>query len=224
MNKSEHIWILPDRSQSGDHTAVRQGRKEKLSKIMDVRKLPRELVLGVPEELIRKYGSDDPIFAQLVRDEKQQYLNISTCCGKDKEGRVVHLTFLDISNLRDETALDLPTQGLPDEPSRRAETIQQRIEQNSDKWVRGIKEMLKAAQANRYFRYLSNIETPKAHFPPEWTPQAARRTQTKFLLGFGLAAAIASVGWYLLSGKTRNDEPSEPERSSILESSQSKGR
>lgn len=224
MSDRVRIWILPDRSQSGELDVISRGSKCGLCEAIDVRRLPRELVLGVPEELIREYGPNAPIYAQLIRKEEQQFFSLSTCCGLDEEGRIVHLTHLEIGSLADEPVLGWPTEGLPEESSKRAADIIQRIEQRTDRWACGIREMLRVAHNKKYIKSFANVETPRSQFLPDWTPQKVRRRRIQLILGLGIAAAVAAVGWYLLYNHKQRDESLNISRPGIQQSIQNKDR
>jgi hypothetical protein len=196
MSKQLQLWILPDRRQSDELNVIWRGSKYRLSEVIDVRKLPRELVLGVPEELVIKYGPGKLIYAQLIREDREQFLSLSSCCGVDKEGRIVHLTYLEVTALSDKPVLDWPTEGLPEECSTQATDIKKRIELRTDIWARGIWRMLRVADRTRSIRSFANIETRKAQFPPVWTPQKVRGRRIQLILGL-VAAAVAAIVWYL---------------------------
>lgn len=196
MRDRIQVWILPDRSQSGKLNVIWHGHKCGLCDVIDVHKLPRGLVLGVPEELFRKYGADDPIYAQLIRDEEQHFFSLSTCCGLDEGGRIVHLTYLEIGSLADEPVLGWLTKGLPEKSGKRVENIKQRIEQNKDRWARGIVEMLRVAHNKKYIKSFASVETPNLQPSPVWAPQKVRRRRIKLIVGLGIAVA-AAMGWSL---------------------------
>ena len=156
--------------------------------------------------LIKKYGDKVPIYAQLIRNEEQQFFSISACCGLDIEGRIVHLTYLEISGLTEEPMFKGPTEELPEESSRCAINIKQRIEHTKDRWVCGIEKMLRVAGKKKYIKSLANVEIRRAHYPPDWTPQKVRRRRIQFILSLGVAAVIIAVLWFLLSGYSQYRE------------------
>ena len=223
MSGRVQVWILPDRSQSGELNVIWHGHKCGLCDVIDVHQLPRGLVLGVPEELIRKYGADDPIYAQLIRDEEQQFFSLSTCCGLDEEGRIVHLTYLEIGSLADEPVLGWLTEGLPEESSRRVENIKQRIEQKTDRWACEIVEMLRVAHNKKYIKSFANVETPRLQPSPVWAPQKVRRRRIKLVVGLGIAVA-AAIGWYLLYDHKQKDESLNISQPAIQQNIQNKDR
>jgi len=222
MSKIKQIWIMPDYSQSDELEVISSNRKNKLCDEIDTHQLPNVLRLGVPQELINKYGSDEPIYSQLVRSEDKQYFSVSMCCGRDKDGRVIHLTYLEISNLEDSPTLDLPTKWLPQAEKERAEIVKQRIEQNTDRWTLGIKKMLEALCNKKEINSFANVETPKAYYSPEWTPQEANSRRFQLLIGLGAVTVIAASVWYIWFSNVLDKDSSDTSNTVLQRGTQSK--
>lgn len=88
-------WILPDRHQTGTLLLDEGGRLEPLHKVIDLRKLPRSLTLGIPEELFAANRSGSTPFFQLARlGDDETLFTASLEAGADDDGRAVVLTLL----------------------------------------------------------------------------------------------------------------------------------
>jgi len=195
----KRMWVLPDRDQTGVHEVVYEGLRQRLDKLLDVSSLPPELTLGVPEQLIRKYGIDDPIYSQLIRERSRKLFQISVCCGKDRDGRITHLSQLTILGIADMLDTAWVETGLPVDVEEHVRTIERRFTGRSDQWVRWTKEMLQKARSDSSIRYLANVNVPMEHFRPDWTPQRAMRgSPTRIVIFAGLAVA-AAAGLYIVS-------------------------
>ena len=153
----KRMWVLPDRDQTGVHEVVYDGLRQQLDKLIDVSSLPPELTLGVPERLIRKYGIDDPIYSQLIRDGGRELFQISICCGKDRDG--LYYTPEPTNHSRC-LGLVLDTAwvetGLPADIAERVRGMGRRFTRNSDQWVGWTKQMLQKARNDPSIRYLAN--------------------------------------------------------------------
>jgi hypothetical protein len=173
MKKPETIWVLPHRDQSGDEDVVKDGQFVKLTAALPVEQLPKELVLGIPESVLREHPEEDLIFGQYVRQprEGRALFALSVTCGKDKGGRTVYLTLLEILGLKEKPQLQPPTEGLPDRERHKADKLRSRFGNPMDKWVRRVNEMLDVAEGSTEIDSFSSVSIPDAAFPPQWNPE-----------------------------------------------------
>ena len=203
MKKPETFWILPHRDQSGDEDVVKDGQLIKLTAALSVEQLPKELVLGIPESVLRGHREQELIFAQYVRDRSKgrAFFAISVTSGKDKDGRTVYLTFVEILGLGERPQLQPTVEGLPQGERRKAEKLLSRLgnlNNLKDKWVRRVSDMLKAGTAHRWIESFSNVSIPDAAFPPQWTPEKKAQRALAIavsvcaLAAFGLLLALKS--------------------------------
>jgi len=178
MKKPEIIWVLPHRDQSGNEDVVKDGQSMKLTVALAVEQLPKELVFGIPESVLRQHPEDNLlIFAQYVRQRKGEraFFALSITCGKDKDDRTVYLTLVEILGLDEDTPhLQPPTAGLPDRERLAADKLLARFDNKKDKWVCRVKEMLDAAKVHDKINSFSSVSIPDAVFPPQWPPEKKR--------------------------------------------------
>ena len=182
MKKPETFWVLPHRDQSGNEDVVRNGQLMKLTAALPVEQLPKELVLGIPESVLRKHPDQELVFAQYVRqpDKARAFFALSVTSGEDKGGRTVYLTLIEILGLGEKPRLQPAVEGLPEGERRKAERLLSRLgnpENPKDKWVRRVAEMLKAAADRRGTDSFSNVSIPHAAFPPQWTPEKKKLSE-----------------------------------------------
>ena len=92
--KPQVVWVLPHRDQTGEDAVIVNGKPARLSDVVEVRSLPKALVLGIPEEAVERDIDKDLIFAQFIRQPElvRAIFGVSICCGTDRSGRVVFLT------------------------------------------------------------------------------------------------------------------------------------
>ncbi len=175
--QSKTIWVLPHRDQSGDEDVVKDGKLMKLTEALPVDRLPKELVLGIPESVLRQHPEDDLIFAQYVRQRSmgRALFALSVTCGKDKGGRTVYLTLLEDLGVEDRPQFQPAVEGLPDRERRKAEKLLSRLKKQKDKWVCRTVEMLDEATRNRSINSFSNVSIPGAAYPPQWTPTSKKK-------------------------------------------------
>jgi len=173
MKKPETIWVLPHRDQSGDEDVVKDGQVMKFTAALPVAELPKELVVGIPKSVLRQHPEDDLIFAQYVRQRKkgQAFFALSVTCGKDKGGRTVYLSLLEVLGPEDTPQLQPPTEGLPNRERNKAQKLLSRLGNPKDKWVRRINEMLDVVATSTRINSFSSVSIPDAAFPPQWTPE-----------------------------------------------------
>lgn len=172
------LWVLPHRSQSGDEEVVEDGKYLLLLDAINVRTLPKEIILGIPEEVLRRYPSEDVIFAQFAKQPEQDrdVFTVSVPCGYDKGGRRVYLTALTLLTMRQPMlrSMDwiLPAaDALPDEDLECARRLRERLRRSNvdDHWASSVAEMLKAAQCG-YYRSFCNVHLKSTLHRPQWMP------------------------------------------------------
>jgi hypothetical protein len=124
----------------------------------------------VPEEVLRRYPSDDVIFAQFVR-QPEQHRNVFTMsvpCGEDKGGRRVYLTALELLSTRS-PCMPSPD-GLPDQEMDCARRLNERLRGSSDPWTKSVDEMLRATKSPSY-RSFCNLTLELSLCRPDWMPR-----------------------------------------------------
>ena len=99
------VWLLADRDQSGQILAVGDGRVGPVAQFIDVACLPPEIVLGIPESVLRAHPDHSYVFGQLgrLRDDSWIYC-LSRRAGVDVAGRTVCVTRLQIVDRPNETS------------------------------------------------------------------------------------------------------------------------
>jgi len=173
MKNLDVIWVLPHRDQSGDEDAVRNGRRAKLSAALAVEELPKELTIGVPKSVLRGRRGQEVLFAQYARQRTmgRAFFALSTTCGKDKGGRTVYLTLLEVLPGDALPELHPPLEGLPEPELSKAREMLQRLESSRDKWSRRVHSMLEAVRQPGEIDTFCSVALPDAAYPPQWTPE-----------------------------------------------------
>lgn len=106
-------WVLPDFNQEGKLWLISPSIENRISlsdfyKKYKIKEIAKEFEIGIPEELLGQFKSPKFGFAQIVKDHANKIFSISTRCGKDKDGRTVTLTYIQIVNELSE--IQLPDQ------------------------------------------------------------------------------------------------------------------
>lgn len=197
------LWVLPHRKQSEESHVLVDGRKRRLEDALDVKQLPKGLVLGIPEEAISKHGKDSGlVFAQLFRqpDLSRAVLSVSVVCGKDISDRIVFLTLLRFYPIDECPLLEIPREPeLPAEESKSAEMLRYRMHGVKDKWILGIRDLIDAYRRHPRYLSFSNVELVDAHFKPDWTPQKKTKLLAACLWVIVVVIACALATYDLLS-------------------------
>jgi hypothetical protein len=167
---SRTLWILPHRSQTGETEVIEQGTLKRLTDVIQVTHLPKEIVIGIPESLLRNHAEEDFLFSQFHRKGYEGYdiFLISLKCGTDKEGRIVFLTMLRILAPSDDPLGFQVEQSLPPEEVRFATRLLERFQKQDDLWIKSIKNMLKAIENYNNFASFANIPIPNCVYLPDW--------------------------------------------------------
>jgi len=173
MSHLDVIWVLPHRDQADDEDVVKNGRPAKLTVALAVQDLPKELIIGIPESVLQGRHKQEVLLAQYVRQRShaRALFALSTPCGKDKGGRTVYLTLIEV----------LPTDGLPERsPSleglsgpelSKAQQILSRLAFCVDPWSRRIHDMLEAVSRHGEIDTFCSTTVPNAAYPAQWTPK-----------------------------------------------------
>jgi hypothetical protein len=200
MDKPQVIWVLPNRNQSGEEDAIKGGTKLNLSAAIDVKSLPKEIVIGIPEDVLARYPNDDLIFAQYCRQsngtQKQDIFTLSVTCGVDLSGRTVYLTLLQILLPGCEMITFPSVETLSKEERSKANEILTRFSRSNDKWVRSIKKMLVTVKKKPNVKSFANVPVTMSAFPPEWTPH--RKSWFFICIVCGLIILSVLVVFYLI--------------------------
>ena len=168
------VWVLPNRDQSGEDNVLVNGLPCRLAEALDVTKLPKCLVLGIPEEAVEKYGDDEKlVFAQFIRQPelRRSIYSLSVICGRDRTDRIVFLTLLQLFPIN-ELPQGVPTEPLlPPEEAEGAAKLQQRMRVGTDKWVKSVRRLLSGARSYPTLASFANVALHRMHYQPDWTPQ-----------------------------------------------------
>ncbi|WP_144244726.1 hypothetical protein [Pluralibacter gergoviae] len=167
------IWLLPDRKQTGCVIALENGVNHNLHELIDLSTLPRELTLGIPEELFRKKSNHDFLFGQFViLASGERIFCISAPAGKDISGRIVSISNLQILDKKEKANLSFsvpPNTPLEDEKIINEVFINE--ENFSIKKFEPIKLMLDAVAVVKRARSFSSEKLVLSSNKPEWMPQ-----------------------------------------------------
>ena len=175
-NTSRRImWVLPDREQNGEDHVLSNGRQCLLSEALNVTQLPKSLVLGIPEEVVEKKADDEGlIFAQFIRQPKlnRSLYALSVRCGRDRTGRIVFLTRLELLLSNELPIADVPAEPLLalDEAAMVAR-LGLRLLDETDEWVNGLYRMLQATIDNPELSSFANVKLHRTHYKPDWMPK-----------------------------------------------------
>jgi len=143
-----------------------------LSSAVDVRSLPKSLILGIPEELINRFGDEDLIFAQYARiSPSDGIFAVSTRCGRDQSGRVVFLTAIQFLAAGQSPSTRLDRKGLPPDAAACAERTEERLSDESDPWSSRVHRMLQAVKSEHEIRDFASVELRRVHYKPAWHPE-----------------------------------------------------
>jgi hypothetical protein len=165
-----------------------------LSEVVDVNGLPKELILGIPEEVIERNPTGEPIFSQLCRgaEEGLDLFVLSVVCGTDESERPAYLTLVEFLAPGSPPALLLPVDGLPEQERSTVLKLRQRVSVVEDIWVKNVKRMLRKASRSGY-RNLASVRLVRAVFPPEWTPGRQRVIVVGMLIFAGIVFVLLAL-------------------------------
>lgn len=177
MSKPEIVWVLPNRSHSEDEAVFKDGKRARLSEVVSIGEFPKELVLGIPEGLLQKYGSAEVVFSQYCRQPLtgRNFFALSVPCGTDRDGRLVYLTLLEILPHGTSPHVFPEDTCWPEEYRDVISNIAARYSTSTDKWMARVKALLAAVTSKPNLRTFASVEVPRAAFPTDWTPEKATR-------------------------------------------------
>ena len=169
------IWLIPDRQQTGVVYAIENGKRLLIHELIDVKTLPLELVLGIPEEIFRAKEENYFLFAQFARieDEKSIFC-LSAPAGNDKDGRKVSITNIQILEGNEKPILSpkIPNDCtlLDDIDKKELEKMVSEID-NDTSSNDSIHRMLKAIQSNVRAKSFASEDLIVATNKPDWMPK-----------------------------------------------------
>lgn len=183
MTRSRHLWILPDREQSGDLDVIEAGERRRLTDAVTVDALPLFFTLGIPESVLEAHPEPSLIYAQFARVAEPLSELLGTCqifalsvrSGKDRDGRTVYLTGMQFLPTGEAPVL-LPDDPLPD--SEHATLTQLRARFNAaypDRWVASVTAMLVAVQEHPELTSFANVDAPKLANRADWFPGRSKK-------------------------------------------------
>lgn len=164
-----NLWLLPDRHQDGLARTVENNRVASLNDLLDLRMLPPELVLGIPEEVVRRNDKDNHVFGQYAKLPSGAHAFCLSCAaGEDVSGRTVFITNLQILSLGEAPQIPprLPL-GLPPEEGRFAQELCMR----TAAVYRPIQEMLEAVSNLPLAKTFASERLLHTRFKPDWVPK-----------------------------------------------------
>jgi hypothetical protein len=171
--KPRVMWVLPHRDQTGEDTVIFKGQRARLSEVVEVRSLPKALVLGIPEEAVERDGDKDLIFAQFIRQPEldRAVFGVSICCGADRSGRVVFLTAIQFLGSGQSPSLSFDPSGLAPAEAACVSRLVARLKSGTDRWGKSVIHLLNVAGRKRGPLSFANISLPRSHYKPDWTPE-----------------------------------------------------
>lgn len=187
------IWILPDRNQSGEMQVHEEGLTTRLCDALDLSRLPPSLVLGIPEEVLRHSPNDECVYAQLAKMGSSVIFCLSVVCGRDKTGRMVTLTNIQVLN-EDEWPQLPPLPFDPSDPQivERLSSLESHFTLPEDPINRKVKEMLDAARTFQSLKTFSSDRLISSANKPDWMP-ARTRSLSQSNAFFLIAAIIIAM-------------------------------
>jgi len=192
MTEPRALWILPDREQRGELEIIERGARQKLSEALDVKTLPQELVLGIPESVLASSADKGLVFAQYVRqpEKRRDVFALSVRCGTDRSGRTVYLTGLQILPSGARPVLLPEEPALPEEEQRARGDLVTRFASDTDPWAAAARVMLTAAEREQGLRSFASLPVPQSYFPPDWTPHKKKTSW----IAMGAGVLILALG------------------------------
>jgi hypothetical protein len=205
MNARE-IWILPDRMQTGIVKCLEGNKIHDLHKSLMLNKIPKELSLGIPEEVYENHHKDEHfIFSQLAQGiEGEYYFCVSSPAGKDRSNRSVAISYFQIMNNK-EPNLNPAIPGCPiisDEDHYWAKKMFSFTEKLSSINSSEVQKMLEAANnpKNSHLRSFTSKPLTKALYKPDWPRQKKTFLTTKAIIFvFLITLALTTIRPSLLN-------------------------
>jgi len=167
------IWLLPDREQTGCVPAIENETISVIHELINVRELPPEFILGIPEEVFRSKQESFFLFAQYAKLKSgSNIFCLSAPSGKDVSKRAVVTSNFqilkagEVPNLK----LDVPL-GISAQEQRWIKDIISINETSNLELLKPINIMLKAIKENKHLSTFSSEKLTLARNKPEWMPQ-----------------------------------------------------
>lgn len=196
------MWILPDRKQRGPRVIKNGVLYDQLISAIDVNTLPPELILGIPTELFKSNPQSGLMFAQYARCKSYSIFSVSIASGKDKSGRGVYLTNLQVLD-NDELPV-LQELKCPEEcidELGEMEKIRRMFNENSSESMKPVVEMLKAVDVLQGVRTFCSHDLYSSANEPNWMPRRVkknRRVRKAVLFLTSLIGISASLIYMLI--------------------------
>lgn len=190
-----NVWLLADRAQSGQITAIEGSTVSTISELLPLSDLPPELVLGVPEELSRGKAGQFFVFGQYAHLPSGSHVFcLSAPTGEDIAGRTVFTTNLQILSTGERPDLPPVTcNGIP--PAEQAWV--NRIVTGDEEIYAPVQQMLEAVEGQRARSY-SSERLVSAHFKPEWMPSKKKRGVVRLAFVATVLALLALLIWRVM--------------------------
>jgi len=188
---SKVFWVLPDIEQCGKLWVIDTDNQEQLSltdfyKEYKIKEIAREFEIGIPEELLIKFKSPKFGFAQIIRDHINNVVfSISTRCGKDKDGRTVTLTYIQIVNELSE--IQLPNQESLSFLKTLNENLTFQIDLNTESKIDKLK---KASISFNDIKSFCSDKLQKTVYKHDWNGEDPSTTKKWIWLGGGIIFLI----------------------------------
>lgn len=193
-----NIWLLPDYQQVGTIYAVEGNSEKPFHDMVDLTMLPSALVLGIPEEILAKNMEDDFVFGQFCRTAfGTDFFSCSIRAGKDKTGRSVTLTNLQILDVNEKPEIPpIQNDKVHDEAAVAAHKLVAALTRQSSRAGLSIIEMLEAVKMKRDISSFSSERLYCSANPPGWMPK--KKIASRIIVGF-LLLCIAALCFVLLN-------------------------
>lgn len=169
-----NIWLIPDREQDGQAYAIDGDRIAPLNEILNLKLLPPELVIGIPEEIIRENHGRNFIFAQLAKLKNDENYSdewafcLSSPAGIDKSGRVIFITNLQIISKNEEPTIPPPR---PSNFPSDLNILAKQFDDERSSAYYPVKKMINARNENPIAKSFASEMIKKSRFTPDWMPK-----------------------------------------------------
>lgn len=188
------LWLLPDRGQEGMSYTVEGLSTKPIDELVDLKTLPPELTLGIPEELSRAHQDSPFIYGQFAKiAEGQSLFCISTAAGKDISGRQVFLTNLQILSMGEKPVIPPPS---PQNIGEAECVWLEKLLSTDHNSFEPIHRMLEAVASNQYARSFASEVLFSTKYKPDWMPKKKELAFSKKHLAALIALITFSLAIY----------------------------
>lgn len=183
-----NLWILPDRNQDGMSPTLENEHIHPISEIVKLQDFPPELVLGIPEEILRANSENLFIYGQFAKlATGGTAFCLSIPAGKDISGRKVFISNLQI--LASGEHPEVPPSPPANTPRQEREWVDQLVN-GAPSLYAPIRSMLRATTINMHAKTFSSELLFTTRYKPDWMPKKKDAASNKAII---IAALIAVI-------------------------------